>query len=306
MRTEGDATGTATLHTLSGLPPEAARVSSRLTRPTVRKPLQSRLHDGAGPVEGLLDDGDIRVHEGLDEHAGGGPHRKAAVLKLHERPLLVDAVLGKLERVEAAVARDAAHVVGVLRLEGADDKNDLDDAEGRGRLEGLEAVRGREGVREAGHLLGEDAGRGEHAHAAVLKLGLTEVGKVAGVREAERVEADVTGELAVEVFRLVREGDGSRLVGGHGHLAAATDAGRRERGGRGQGGEGNDEAEHDCCLVFEQVGLTEVGKVAGVREAERVEADVTGELAVEVFRLVREGDGSRLVGGLREGRHQRA
>mmetsp|Transcript_8933 Transcript_8933/g.33693 ORF Transcript_8933/g.33693 Transcript_8933/m.33693 type:complete len:219 (+) Transcript_8933:172-828(+) len=202
------------------------------------------LEEGAGPVQGLLDDGHVRLDEGLDEHTGGGPHREAAVLKFHERPLLVDAVLRKLEGVEATVARHASHVLGVLGLDGADHEENLKEAGGRGGLERLDAVLGREGVAQAVHFLCEDAGGGEHANAAVLKLRLAQLREVVAVGEAEGVEADVSRELSVEVRRLVGEGDGRALLGRHAELSP-SDAARRSEGRCPHEGGGEDaEAEH--------------------------------------------------------------
>ncbi|CAH0374241.1 unnamed protein product [Pelagomonas calceolata] len=183
------------------------------------------------------EDADVARARRLGREADDAEHREAAVLDLLE--LLLGVLLGRVveaERVPAARALAEAEVAGhvgrVLELvhavdfERGHERQDLVPAGVRDRVDGLERVHLAEGAvlaREVGDLREDPAQARELGDAAVHELGLAEDLERAValvplpprarrvLREAERVEAHVAHQRAVEVRRRERERD--RRVG---------------------------------------------------------------------------------------------
>ena len=145
-------------------------------------------------------DGAGAVHDSLDDDAHERDHGQATVLDLLERHGVAVHAHG--------VPRERLVDAGLAGGEPAADAAELEDAHD-GELHREERVDGEVVLRGAGfvprsadaeHLGGGDAGDGHHRPAGVHELSLLVVLQALGVgAEAEGVEAEVTGEGAVEV-----------------------------------------------------------------------------------------------------------
>ena len=61
--------------------------------------------------------------------------------------------------------------------------------------------------REGVDLLDDVSQRGKHSNATVLQLSLAKDAEIENLGEAERIEASVTRERAIEISRLLKEGN---------------------------------------------------------------------------------------------------
>ena len=194
----------------------------------------------------------------LDDQTSGGPHGEPSVgnfLSLQPRRLLRVA-LHESQRVQSEVSRRAVTALASTgRGDTADglDEHDHDEAGGdvlRVRVpdlpEGVRLALGRGGLasrRGSEELDLDEAQAGEHGHAGVLDLGLSEPVEVdpdiVDVGQAEGVESDVTGHGPVEEGRAVHERQGLRLLRDLAvKLRLLPDAVRRRGEGGGRAGHG--------------------------------------------------------------------
>mmetsp|Transcript_14724 Transcript_14724/g.39438 ORF Transcript_14724/g.39438 Transcript_14724/m.39438 type:complete len:279 (+) Transcript_14724:869-1705(+) len=218
---------------------------TELQQPTLKSLIRKRLE-----VAELLEHALLR-NEHLVDKATDRNHGKTAVLDLVELESLERLrVLAQIKRIKAhcpgcpLVFGDlhVGHLAAVANeLRNAARNEDLPETARRHAVYGL----GRKlltelRTREMHKLLNHEAERGEHADAPMLDLGLGQVAQADVVAQAERIEADVASQAAVEVDRLGQERHRRAAldIGRHDDLRAAAH-GRRRHARSGERGNTN-------------------------------------------------------------------